>query len=84
MSDNIKRLGNIYGAKCGSGYAGNVYGINGIAPTITCIGGGQEQICPALKANYYKMRVTNFVYHKGCGDGFTAPCVIEISNAEIN
>lgn len=42
--------------------------------------GGQEQICPTLKANYYKMGVANFVYHKGCGDGFLAPCVIEISN----
>ena len=37
-------------------------------------------ICPTLKANYYKMGVANFVYHKGCGDGFLAPCVIEISN----
>lgn len=46
MSDNIKRLGNIYGAKCGSGYAGNVYGINGIAPTITCVGGGARTDMP--------------------------------------
>ena len=44
------------------------------------IRGGQEQIGPTLKANYYKMGVANFVYHKGCGDGFLAPCVIEISN----
>ena len=42
MSDRIEWLCNIYGAKCGSGYAGNVYGINGIAPTITCVGGGQS------------------------------------------
>ena len=41
---------------------------------------GQEQICPTLKANYYKMGVANFVYHKGCCDGFLAPCVIDISN----
>ena len=42
MGDKVEWLGNIYGAKCGSGYAGNVYGINGIAPTITCMGGGQS------------------------------------------
>ena len=42
MSDRIEWLCNIYGAKCGSGYAGNVYVINGIAPTITCMGGGNR------------------------------------------
>ena len=47
-------------------------------------GGGQEQICPTLKANYYKMGVANFVYHKGCGDGFLAPCVMEISNEKAD
>ena len=51
---------------------------------LNSIRGGQEQICPTLKANYYKMGVANFVYHKGYGDGFLAPCVIEISNEEIN
>ena len=40
MSDRIEWLCNIYGAKYGSGFAGNVYGIDGIAPTITCVGGG--------------------------------------------
>ena len=44
MSDRIEWLCNIYGAKCGSGYAGNVYGINGIAPTITCVGGGGNRM----------------------------------------
>lgn len=44
MSDRIERLCNIYGAKRGSGYAGNVYGINGIAPTITCVGGGGNRM----------------------------------------
>lgn len=41
MSDNIKRLGNIYGYT-GGNYAGNVYGISGIAPTINCTGGGNR------------------------------------------
>ena len=49
---------------------------------LNCIRGGQEQICPTLKANYYKMGVANFVYHKGCGDGFLAPCVIEIETMQ--
>ena len=51
---------------------------------LNSIRGGVEQICPTLKANYYKMGVANFVYHKGCGDGFLAPCVIEISNEETD
>lgn len=44
MSDRIEWLCNIYGAKCRSGFAGNVYGINGIAPTITCVGGGGNRM----------------------------------------
>ena len=44
MSDRIEWLCNIYGAKCGSGFAGNVYGIDGIAPTITCVGGGGNRM----------------------------------------
>ena len=40
MSDNIKRLGNIYG-RTGGSFSGNVYGINGIAPTLNCMGGEQ-------------------------------------------
>ena len=41
MSDNIKRLGNIYG-RTGGSFSGNVYGINGIAPTLNCMGGGNR------------------------------------------
>ena len=44
MSDRIEWLCNIYGAKCGSGFAGNVYGIDGISPTITCVGGGGNRM----------------------------------------
>lgn len=33
-------LGNVYGEQFGTGYAGNVWDINGICPTITCVGGG--------------------------------------------
>lgn len=41
MSDNIKRLGNIYG-RTGGSFSGNVYGINGIAPTLNCMGGQSD------------------------------------------
>ena len=41
MSEITERLFNIYGYN-GGNYAGNVYGINGIAPTINCMGGGNR------------------------------------------
>ena len=34
----VKKMFNIYGYD-GGNYAGNVYNIDGIAPTITCVGG---------------------------------------------
>lgn len=37
------RLGNIYGEKFGTGYAGNVWDKNGLSPTlVTCTGGGRQ------------------------------------------
>ena len=41
MSEKIERLFNIYGHAGGS-FAGNVYGIDGIAPTLNCMGGGNR------------------------------------------
>ena len=41
MSDRIERICNIYGFGGGS-FAGNVYGIEGIAPTLNCMGGGNR------------------------------------------
>ena len=41
MSEKIERLFNIYGHTGGS-FAGNVYGIYGIAPTLNCMGGGNR------------------------------------------
>ena len=41
MSEKIERLFNIYGFSGGS-FAGNVYGIEGIAPTLNCAGGGNR------------------------------------------
>lgn len=43
MSDRIKRLGNIYG-RTGGSFSGNVYGINGITPTLNCMGGAILEI----------------------------------------
>lgn len=40
MSDNIIPIGNIYYGEYRYGFAGNICGIDGIAPTITCVGGG--------------------------------------------
>lgn len=42
MSEKIERLFNIYGFSGGS-FAGNVYGIDGIAPTLNCMGGGNRE-----------------------------------------
>lgn len=39
MSNRIERLCNIFG-RTGGSFSGNVYGINGLAPTINCCGGG--------------------------------------------
>ena len=36
------RLFNIYGEDRGTGYAGNVWGVEGIAPALTTMGGGTE------------------------------------------
>ena len=41
MSDKMDKLFNIYG-HTGGNYAGNVYGIYGIAHTINCMGGGNR------------------------------------------
>ena len=41
MSGKIERLFNIYGHTGGS-FAGNVYGIEGVAPTLNCMGGGNR------------------------------------------
>ena len=41
MSEKTGKLFNIYGHTGGS-YAGNVYGIDGIAPTLNCMGGGNR------------------------------------------
>ena len=41
MSEKTGKLFNIYG-RTGGNFSGNVYGINGIAPTLNCMGGGNR------------------------------------------
>lgn len=36
-------IGNIYGPDRGTGYAGNIWGIEGISPTLTTMGGGMRE-----------------------------------------
>ena len=40
---NEKRLGNLYGENCGTGFAGNVWDSQYISPTIMTMGGGNRQ-----------------------------------------
>ena len=44
--EETKLLGNIYGEHCGTGYTGNVWDSNGIAPTLMTMQGGNRQ--PAI------------------------------------
>lgn len=37
------RLGNIYNEASGTGFAGNVWDVKGISPTLTCMGNGGRQ-----------------------------------------
>lgn len=38
-----KLIGNIYGDKKGTGFAGNVWETEGLCPTLTTMGGGNQQ-----------------------------------------
>ena len=44
------RLFNIYGEDRGTGYAGNVWGVDGIAPALTTMGGGNRE--PMILESY--------------------------------
>ena len=43
MNGKVKRLFNIYGDNRGTGFAGNVWDVNGICPTLTTMGGGNRE-----------------------------------------
>lgn len=59
MSEKTERLFNIYGYN-GGNYAGNVYGINGIAPTINCMCGGNRKPLILIKDEQQKYRRQEF------------------------
>ena len=42
MSDKIIAIGNIYYGDYHAGFGGNIVGIDGIAPTLNCAGGGNR------------------------------------------
>ena len=59
MSDNIKRLGNIYG-RTGGSFSGNVYGINGIAPTLNCMGGGNRMPMTLIEIEEMEPKIVGY------------------------
>ena len=44
MSNGMIMIGNIYYGKYRHGFAGNIVGVDGISPTITCVGGGGNRM----------------------------------------
>lgn len=40
MNDGVIMIGNIYYGEYRHGFAGNIVGVTGVSPTITCVGGG--------------------------------------------
>ena len=59
MSEITERLFNIYGYN-GGNYAGNVYGVSGIAPTLNCMGGGNRMPLILIKDEQQKYRRQEF------------------------
>lgn len=43
MDEDIKCYGNLYGGRPGGNYAGNVYDVESISPTLTTMSGGNRQ-----------------------------------------
>lgn len=43
MKSDVIHIGNLYGPERGTGYAGNVWGKEGISPTLTTMGGGNRE-----------------------------------------
>ena len=41
--DKIVHIGNLYGPERGTGYAGNIWGKQGLAPALTTMGGGMRE-----------------------------------------
>lgn len=56
MNENIsiKRLGNIYGEQFGTGYAGNVWDIDFICPTLKVESGGGGRVPMIIEEDDYE------------------------------
>ena len=52
------RLFNIYGEDRGTGYAGNVWSVNGIAPALTTMGGGNRE---PMIIECYECKVSKYI-----------------------
>ena len=52
MSNGIIMIGNIYYGEYRHGFAGNIVGVAGISPTITCVGGGGNRMPMILVSDH--------------------------------
>lgn len=59
MGDKTGKLFNIYGYT-GGNYAGNVYGISGIAPTINCTGGGNRMPMTLIEIKEMEPKIVGY------------------------
>ena len=63
VENKPKRLGNLYGEDKGTGYAGNVWNIDNIAPTLTTSQGGQRE--PMITESQIKVCESQIVAMRG-------------------
>lgn len=63
VENKAKRLGNLYGEDKGTGYAGNVWDIDNIAPTLTTSQGGQRE--PMITESQIKVCESQIVAMRG-------------------
>ena len=59
MSEKTGKLFNIYGHTGGS-FSGNVYGINGIAPTLNCMGGGNRMPMTLIEIEEMEPKIVGY------------------------
>lgn len=55
--DSMHRYGNIYGSQFGTGYAGNVYDIEGLCPSLMTMQGGQREPMIIIKTKKEKVLI---------------------------
>ena len=59
MSEKTDKLFNIYGYTGGS-FSGNVYGINGISPTLNCMGGGNRMPMTLIEIEEMEPKIVGY------------------------